>query len=96
MDLTVITPESCHPSWFPQTTDVQFLGIGTTIIPESWYPNWFPQKADVQFLRVGTLSQAKQSTRWVEYIESEGQRIRVNTYEVNIAVNLWVHDLLQQ
>ena len=29
VDVTIITPESWHPEWPLQETDIQFLGIGT-------------------------------------------------------------------
>ena len=72
-------------------------GTDVTIITrESWHPNWPPQEADVQILRIETLPQAKQSKRWVELIEPEGQRGMLRPYMANIAVNLWGRDLLQQ
>ena len=66
------------------------------ITPESWHPNWPLQEADVQLLGIGTISQVKQSTRWDYCIGPEGQRGKLRPYVANIAVNLWVCDLLQQ
>ena len=72
-------------------------GVDVSIItPESWHPNWPLQEADVQLLGIGTISQVKQSTRWVDCIGPEGQRGKLRPYVINIAVNLWGRDLLQQ
>lgn len=73
------------------------MGVDVTIINSgSGHPNRSLEEADVQFLGIGTLAQVKQSTRWTECIEPEGQRGRLRPYLANIAVNLWSHDLLLQ
>ena len=73
------------------------MGADVSIItPESWHPNCPLQEVDVQFLGIGTISPVRQSTRWVECIEPEGQIGKRRPYIANIAVNLWGRDLLQQ
>ena len=66
------------------------------ITPESWHPNWPLQEADVQILKIGTISRVKQCMRWVHCIGPEGQRGKLRPYLVDIAINLWGCDLLQQ
>ena len=52
-------------------------GVDVSIItPETWHLNFPLQEADVQLLGIRTLSQEKQSTRWVECLEPEGQKGR--------------------
>lgn len=64
-------------------------GADVTIIkPKSWHPNWPLQDVNIQFLETWTLPLVKQSTRWVEFIGSEGQRRKLKLYVANIAMNL--------
>ena len=65
------------------------------ITPESWHLHWSLQEVDIQFLGIGTLSQIRQSTRWVNSIDPDGQIGKLRPYVANIAVNLWGRDLLQ-
>ena len=66
------------------------------ISPKSLHLDWLLQKVNIQILGTGTLCQLKQSATWVLYIGPNGQIGKLKPYVVNIAMNLWGHDLTQQ
>ena len=65
------------------------IGADVTIITnKSWPRNWHLREVNVQFLGIGTLSLVKQSTRWIECVEPEGQRGRLRPYVADLVINL--------
>jgi hypothetical protein len=72
-------------------------GADVTIISlKSWPESWPLQEVDINFQGFGTLSLIKQHSSWLKWEETEGHVGKLRPYMVNIAINLWERDLLQQ
>jgi hypothetical protein len=74
---------------------VDIGAVVTIISPNYWPASWLLQEVDILFQEV-TLSQIKQSTRWLKYIETEGQLRKFRPYMADIVINIWGGGLLQQ